>query len=978
MILAKLTITGHIPRESSPHYGGYSWFRDDGTHKRVMTPQLTSKWQYPGARWWKFDIHTHTPASVDYGKGSNQKSLRQITPKDWLMAYMRAEVDCVAVTDHNSGEWIDRLKTALVCLEQEQPPSYRPLYLFPGVEITANGGIHVLAVFDVCKTRADVHKLLGAVEYKGGLGRSDVAANKSLIEVVKAITEAGGTPILAHIDKPSSAFTELRGNTLTPLLDFDGLYAMEVHDATCIENSELYHRCQTVWTEVLGSDAHHPDGSSGQRFPGSHFTWVKMAQPSLEGLRLALLDGEGFSIRRGSNAEPNNPSPLPKHVIDRIEIANVRYMGRGASAELRFSPWFNALVGGRGTGKSTVVHALRLSSGKMHELTKLDDKSEPRVTFERFNQVPKSKFDNGGLTDESKIVWTVVRDGIRYRVTWEQGTTPPTVEEAKDNNWKRALVQDLSRLPVRIFSQGQIAALAGDNRQALLHIIDQAAGVGRLQQQIDEARNAFMALRAKIRAIDGKLGKREQLMGSQEDVSRKLARFEEEGHKQILSDYRRYSKQHEGLEKLREEVESRASKIDQVVAELNLSASLEDMFDSGSVEKTEVEKIVNILVSGMSTTADELRHAAERLRSHIATFQAKLSKSRWHSSAEQARVNHDQLVASLQEAGIHDLDDYQHLLQEQQTIDNDLTQLDSMEKERSILCDQADREHRNILAARQAISNARRVFLDDVLAQNQFVRIGIHMYGDDPSTIERELRQVLGIQDDRFRDDVLVMNGDIPAKGIVKDLLVGLPLDEDERSEEFERRIETFKEQLKDACDGGGSFGGHFNNYLKREAGNSPELLDKLLAWFPNDSLTIMYSRRGDGTDFHPVEQASAGQRSAAMLAFLLTYGEEPLVLDQPEDDLDNHLIYDLIVRQIRENKIRRQLIIVTHNPNVVVNGDAEMLHVLDFKAGQCVVAKSGAMQQEAIREEVCRIIEGGREAFENRYRRLGREIKYF
>ena len=108
------------------------------------------------------------------------------------------------------------------------------------------------------------------------------------------------------------------------------------------------------------------------------------------------------------------------------------------------------------------------------------------------------------------------------------------------------------------------------------------------------------------------------------------------------------------------------------------------------------------------------------------------------------------------------------------------------------------------------------------------------------------------------------------------------------------------------------------------------------------------------------------------MLAFLLAHGEEPLVLDQPEDDLDNHLIYDLVVRQIRENKFRRQIIVVTHNPNIVVNGDAEMIHALAFDGGQCVVKQSGSLQEEAIRDEVCRVMEGGREAFRRRYRRLG------
>jgi ABC-type enterochelin transport system ATPase subunit len=120
--------------------------------------------------------------------------------------------------------------------------------------------------------------------------------------------------------------------------------------------------------------------------------------------------------------------------------------------------------------------------------------------------------------------------------------------------------------------------------------------------------------------------------------------------------------------------------------------------------------------------------------------------------------------------------------------------------------------------------------------------------------------------------------------------------------------------------------------------------------------------------------QASAGQRAAAMLAFLLAHGQEPLVLDQPEDDLDNHLIYDLVVRQIRANKLRRQIVVVTHNANIVVNGDAEMLHALDFRGGQCRVVQAGSLQEQAMREEVCRVMEGGREAFERRYRRLGRE----
>ena len=75
------------------------------------------------------------------------------------------------------------------------------------------------------------------------------------------------------------------------------------------------------------------------------------------------------------------------------------------------------------------------------------------------------------------------------------------------------------------------------------------------------------------------------------------------------------------------------------------------------------------------------------------------------------------------------------------------------------------------------------------------------------------------------------------------------------------------------------------------------------------------------------------------------------------------------------ENKRRRQLIIVTHNPNVMVNGDAEMAHAFDFRGGQCRVIEQGALQEKAVREEVCRVMEGGREAFSRRWARLGREV---
>lgn len=113
--------------------------------------------RYPGARWWKFDFHTHIPAS----DGTLWKD-PPITVERWLTKFMEADIDCVVVSDHNSGNWIDKLQLAYARMEAlvndgTPPDGFRPLTIFPGVEISAHDGVHILAMFDpeVDKSRID-------------------------------------------------------------------------------------------------------------------------------------------------------------------------------------------------------------------------------------------------------------------------------------------------------------------------------------------------------------------------------------------------------------------------------------------------------------------------------------------------------------------------------------------------------------------------------------------------------------------------------------------------------------------------------------------------------------------------------------------------------------------------------------------------------------------------------------------------------
>lgn len=950
-----------------------------------MSTDQSTNWHYPGARWWKFDFHAHTPKSLDYGKGENQASLMQLGTKEWLLGFMRAEIDCVAVTDHNSGAWIDELKEELENLERMPHSEFRRLHLFPGVELSVNGGFHLLAIFGTDSTTSDIESLIGAVRYAGSRGDSNGVTRKSAVEVVEIVLANGGIPILAHADGPKgllrpkaegSKKTELDPETVNQVLECEDILAMEVI-ARDFEKPGIYEQRKLAWAEVLGSDSHHPKGESGMNYPGSHFTWVKMSKPSLEGLRLALQDGGDFSIRRSDAAEAFNPFALPNHCIESIEIDSARYMGRGQlPARLDFNPWLNALIGGRGTGKSTVLHALRLVARRDSDFEALPAYSESRETFKRFNQVHSDQTKGGGLTDSTEIQWTLMRDGVRHRVRWQKNGAGIVVEdESQPGEWVRSSVQAVTseRFPVQMFGQGQIIELAGDDPTALLREIDRAAGIGELRGKLDEAVAAFGSSQARIRELESRLqGLEDPTAFGLEDVIRKLERFEAARHKSVLTTYRHRQQQRQEMDRQFDTVEKAAKHIEATAEGLRLEGPPEGMFEQEAEEDRQVTDVATQLRAALETASQQSKEVAQNLREVVASQREALKDSKWEASVRGAEKAYRDLVRILEKEGVTDPDEYDSLVQEKQRLDNVMKELQSDREKRAKLVGESQKRLREAREARRAMTRVRRDFLATALSQNNFVRIEVRPYGDDPHIIERSLRMALNVPDDRFSDDILITDAESSSRGVVADLIKALPEEPDTRMTEVNSRLGKLKERFESACDGRGNFGGHFNNYLQREFGRRPELLDNLLTWFPEDGLSVEYSRSGDGKDFQPISQASAGQRSAAMLAFLLAHGEEPLVLDQPEDDLDNHLIYDLVVRQIRENKLRRQIIVVTHNPNIVVNGDAEMLHALAFLEGQCVVRQSGSLQEEAIRDEVCRVMEGGREAFRRRYRRLG------
>ena len=122
--------------------------------------------------------------------------------------------------------------------------------------------------------------------------------------------------------------------------------------------------------------------------------------------------------------------------------------------------------------------------------------------------------------------------------------------------------------------------------------------------------------------------------------------------------------------------------------------------------------------------------------------------------------------------------------------------------------------------------------------------------------------------------------------------------------------------------------------------------------------------------NFKDAGELSRGQKCTALLPLLLARRDSPLIIDQPEDNLDNHFIYETVVENIRRMKVRRQMVFITHNANIPVLAEADLVVVLNSDGKTGYIEKAGTLDE--CREEIIDLLEGGREAFDLRSRRYG------
>lgn len=888
-----------------------------------------------GARWYKFDFHNHTPASDDYREP-------EISEREWLLAYMRQQVDGVIISDHNSGAWIDCLKNELqqMALDAQTGdlPGYRPLTLFPGVELTATGNVHILAVLHTDCTGADVERLIGQCNNHSPFPRGEPnhqlvlqVGPAGIVSTIRRHPDA--LCILAHIDAAKGILGLTNQGELEDAFSA-GPHAVEIrHQPDSITNG-THQRLIRNLPCLRGSDAHHPDHA------GARTCWLKMSVPDFDGLRHALLDHENcvlFDV-----PPPEEPA---------LQLRSVRFRTRlcapvdNETASVSFSPFYNAVIGSRGSGKSTLIESIRLA---MRKTTGLSAERDKKLTL--FRQVGQ------GMQADSVVECVFRKDGADFRLSWRPGDVH-SLHTRRDGEWVEDADWATDRFPLSVFSQKMLYELASDNG-AFLRVCDESTIVNKRAwaEQWDRLERAFKNEQLTLRGHLARRQSASSLSGMLADAERAVSQLSESAYypvrQRLAVAERELAAADEALALQSERVAALEALIKGAPAAEELSessAGLSEFLLCLSTLQQSFDRDAGNLLAASTCALDELR--AGPLFSALRV------------AADTERDNVDREATALRAQGLNP-DTLNDLMERCERYRSDMKEYEGLEDAVAASQERVRLLRSEMRAHRMVLTEKRREFLASLHLQD--LEIKILPLCAPPEDVLTDYQNVTGITNfaDRIYDDE-------SRSGLLHSFISNRPYNPAHAVTEAKYtqldEIRELHEALKrDDPEAGRELHGAFRNRLK---GLQDETLDTLMCWYPDDGIHIRY--RAPGGSMEDITSASPGQKGASMLQFLLSYGTDPLLLDQPEDDLDCLMLSQSVIPAIAANKKRRQLIIVSHSAPIVVNGDAE--YVISMKHDRAGLRPDlcGALQEKEVKAMICRQMEGGEKAFRSRFERI-------
>jgi energy-coupling factor transporter ATP-binding protein EcfA2/histidinol phosphatase-like PHP family hydrolase len=884
-----------------------------------------------GAQFFRGDFHIHS-----FG-ASHDVTDKTATPEAIVRMAKQEGVSTLALTDHNE---IANVTAAI------EAGKTHGVFVVPGVELSTPEG-HLLCY---APTADALERFFNRLQIAGRRTK-ECRCQTGALQCLELLAAEGGFAVLAHVDLQGAFETNLP--RLTPakldILCHAALEGVEVTRNDCAINytaddtdrdrrtaaGERIKRLRLgsgqFLARVLNSDAHTLNAVGRNANKDQRITRYKMEAPTFEGLRLALKSAD-TRVR----IEDDVPAVVPI-------VKAVHFQGGFLNDQaINFSPNLTCIIGGRGSGKSTAFESVRLIGGPPDEdMTVVDSDVWPEIVTLQYR-------------DETGNVHSLARS---------KGGEMENLDDP---------VSGSSVFPIESYRQGatnEISRRVQDDRLALLTFLDGLVYVEPAIEAEDAVRGQLNDLAPKVAKAAANVSK---IPDSEKELALKSAqvkRLREEKGEDII----KLQQQLEGEKRARTAVEHSLVKLGGAVSHeavttitAAIRASVTDgAIEMGAPEATNIDTQTKAFETTVTGSSSALKAATSdyviKVRVEIGTWQGKESKT-----TAQIEVKKQELL----KLGIRlDMPFIQKLVADEARAKDNVKALKSWMPE----LEKLRREYADLLkarwAARREVSRLRSAFA--------------HKASEALKGTLSDLFVTLKFEENALAPEAEVVINDamgwrtlaqLKARALINDLT--LP-----RLLECVRKKATQPITALRNEDSAQVFQSNEAGIIIERLSN-PELLSQLEAIAVHDLPKLSVTKRieaGGQVHYRPrdFKRLSLGQQQSVLLALMLTSeSKAPLIVDQPEDNLDSEFIYKTLIPVIRKAKERRQVIVVTHNANIAVLGDAELLVVLKATSDHGQIVSRGSIDHRQTCNLACDILEGSREAFDRRGAIYGMAVK--
>jgi type III restriction enzyme len=890
---------------------------------------------------------------------------RRAWAKEFVEICVKRDLRAIAITDHNEMVMIPYVPDEISGRLSDDPGF--DLWLFPGMELTCRGGVQCLILFDAvldANWRNEAQTKLGiTVASLNVNGQKGPKVEQLGFQYPEISARLDSTPellgryiVLPNVSQGGKHTVLTEGSHADfKSMSYVGGYLDTGQNIETIggKNKRRLSGKEDIWGRryiypLPTSDSRSADYSK----VGTNSCWIKLAAPSAEAIRQAFLGNRSrIAIE---------PPQTPTLCVNSIEVSGSAIL---TDRETDLSSELNSFIGGRGSGKSTLLEYVAFGLGRScHDL--------PKDSFSGAGRL-KELISQTLIEKGATLTIGVSQDGANFKVRRSGANAYQPEVTYPDGSKQMLSTKELRALfPSVVYSQGELSELgkqAGNHTQMsdLLQFVDPGfkREDERLNAEIDaakvETRQAVQKL-ASAWSLEAKISK---FNASRSSLEQRIAALQKtlpelsDADKATVARYENLA----ALEAKQQQATAQvASVMDEVTQLWRTSRSPVDL-SSSLVEAASFQQAYAEFNSEFSTGIEKLGIALGKHRDTIIEQGGDIT-----TALEEAKVARDLAMEKLTEhrSVTGQISNLQTELQDILKQIGELS-VSTLSADDMLVKLQATVERLKSSVAQKGSKTKEWADKIEALSGNRIEArlevdrnwLAIHE-AVEVMTAKAGTKEATRLQ----RTDESIEEYGVWASldGLRTDALAAL------RWKILSQSESGKPPSMKALAEATGA--------TQRSLAQCIDLMDlqrveAIATAVPSDDISLLYCDIDRKISF---EKASEGQRAAALLFMLLEQPGGPLLVDQPEGELDNKIVSDL-AEKLHVAKQNRQIIFASHNANIVVNGSSELVLGLDVSEnGKRDVACGGAIDSAVVCDKITEIMEGGPQAFRDRKEKYG------